>query len=129
MISYCAYYSRGFSENCWNFFGKDENQTKIDHSKQIQIFGIFFYHSPHPEGENPDITKELAVWYAMGILVMTAINAIIINQFFILGFHNGMKIRVAMCSLIYRKVSAILAFDWFICPNCHTVIVLLHRFY
>lgn len=47
---------------------------------------------------------EEAVYYAAGIVGLNALSAIVINQFAIRGFHYGMKVRVAVCSIIYRKV-------------------------
>lgn len=49
------------------------------------------------------MTHEEALYYAGGIVGCNALSALIINQFFIGGFHNGMKVRVAVCSIIYRK--------------------------
>lgn len=55
--------------------------------------------------EDSKMTYDEALWYASGIVILNAINAILVNQFFMIGFHNGMKVRVAVCSVIYRKVS------------------------
>lgn len=47
---------------------------------------------------------EDAMIYASGIVLVALISAIMANQFFIAGFHTGMKVRVAICSIMYRKV-------------------------
>ncbi|XP_055319307.1 ATP-binding cassette subfamily C member 4-like [Sitodiplosis mosellana] len=44
-----------------------------------------------------------AVLYATGIVVMNALNALLINHIHYVSYHNGMKVRVSVCSLIYRK--------------------------
>lgn len=62
--------------------------------------------------EDSKMPYEEAMWYASGIIILNAINTILVNQFFIIGFHNGMKVRVAVCSLIYRKVSTIYCEFW-----------------
>lgn len=36
-------------------------------------------------------------------MAIIAFNTILMNQIFIVAFHNGMKIRIAVCSVIYRK--------------------------
>lgn len=51
------------------------------------------------------MTYHDALIYATGIIALSAINSLLVNQFFMVGFHNGMKVRVAVCSLMYRKVS------------------------
>lgn len=46
-----------------------------------------------------------ALWYAVGLMLATLTKAIMESQFYITGSRNGMKVRVAVCSLIYRKVN------------------------
>lgn len=41
--------------------------------------------------------------YASGIVVINTVNAFVVNHFQNLAFHNALKTRVAVCSLIYRK--------------------------
>lgn len=45
-----------------------------------------------------------ALIFGNGIVLLNAINAITANYFNTLGWVNGMKVRIAMSSLIYRKV-------------------------
>lgn len=41
---------------------------------------------------------------ACGMVFLNGFGVMTINQLFMNGYHNGMKVRVAMCSLMYRKV-------------------------
>lgn len=52
---------------------------------------------------NSQTTRESAFWYAGALVTLSAISAISINQYILGSFTNGMKVRLATCSLIYRK--------------------------
>ncbi|XP_003699290.2 ATP-binding cassette sub-family C member 4 isoform X1 [Megachile rotundata] len=53
--------------------------------------------------KSTDETYETALWYAAGICIATAINVITLNQAIFGAFHVGARIRVATCSVVYRK--------------------------
>lgn len=54
--------------------------------------------------KDTDIAYHDAIWYAVGLLTLNGLNALFMSQISLLAFHNAMNIRVAVCSLIYRKV-------------------------
>lgn len=41
--------------------------------------------------------------YAGGIVLLNTLNAFVVNHYQNVAFHNALKTRVAICSLIYRK--------------------------
>ncbi|XP_076634046.1 putative multidrug resistance-associated protein lethal(2)03659 [Colletes latitarsis] len=52
----------------------------------------------------PDkITKEEAYFYATGVILCSGILIFVIHPYMMAILHMGMKMRVACCSLIYRK--------------------------
>lgn len=51
------------------------------------------------------MTHQEAMKYAAGIAVVTLVNAMAVNHFYLLSANMGLKTRVAICSLIYKKVS------------------------
>lgn len=52
-----------------------------------------------------DVSSKEAILFACGMVILNGIGVLTINQLFMSGYYNGMKARVAVCSLIYRKVS------------------------
>nr|CAD7455364.1 unnamed protein product [Timema tahoe] len=79
-------------------------ESSLDSSKgallsQPVLLGLMLeYFKP---GSN--VPKEYAYYYAGGIVATTGLSMFLINQFQFNGFHIGMKLRVACCSLVYRK--------------------------
>lgn len=53
--------------------------------------------------KDTDVTYNDALFHATGIVCSNAFNALLINHIYHRAFHNGMKVRIAVCSLIYRK--------------------------
>lgn len=69
--------------------------------------GLLSYFSP---GQTT-ITKNYAYLYAMGIILCALIPVMIFQPFILFIFQIGMKIRIACCSLLYRKVCISIAMN------------------
>lgn len=50
------------------------------------------------------MTHDEAMKYAFIMIALSAANGVIHNHYFMGQYHNGMKVRVAVCNLIYKKV-------------------------
>lgn len=50
------------------------------------------------------MSYEDALIYATAIVLLSAANAALLNHYIMGGYHIGMKVRIAVCSTIYRKV-------------------------
>ncbi|XP_030375917.1 probable multidrug resistance-associated protein lethal(2)03659 [Scaptodrosophila lebanonensis] len=48
-------------------------------------------------------TREAAYYYAAGVVLCSALNVFIMHPYMLGTMHVGMKMRVSMCSMIYRK--------------------------
>ncbi|KFB46273.1 AGAP004602-PA-like protein [Anopheles sinensis] len=64
--------------------------------------GLVSYFAP----EQRDISKEEAYYYAAGIILCSLVPVAIFHHFILYIFQIGMKIRVACCSLLYKKATA-----------------------
>lgn len=54
--------------------------------------------------KDTNIAYHDAILYAVGLVALNGLNALFLNHVLLLSFHNSMKVRVAVCSLVYRKV-------------------------
>ena len=52
-----------------------------------------------------DMSKFEAYMYGTGVVMMSAVYTFTHHPYFFGVMHTGMKIRIASCSLLYRKVS------------------------
>ncbi|XP_011301163.1 probable multidrug resistance-associated protein lethal(2)03659 [Fopius arisanus] len=50
-----------------------------------------------------NVTKTEAYLYASGVILCSAVNIFVVHPYMMAILHMGMKMRVACCSLIYRK--------------------------
>ena len=69
------------------------------------LLGYLLKYFTDPKNGEEKTTFEDALLFAGGISLATGINALTINQAIFGAFHLGGRIRVAVCSLVYRKVS------------------------
>lgn len=50
------------------------------------------------------MSYEEALWCACGLLLTNGIQSFAYSQYYMVAVNNAMKVRVAICSIIYRKV-------------------------
>lgn len=79
---------------CITFF----NDIFIRITQPILLGRLLFYFR-----KDSDMTREEALYCAGGIVILNGISVLTINQFVLGSFQNGMKVRIAVCSIIYRK--------------------------
>lgn len=65
----------------------------------MYFYRLFAFWSP----QGP-IQKTEAFFFAAGIMLCSCIIVMTTHPFMMASLHIGMKIRVAVCSLMYRKV-------------------------
>lgn len=54
--------------------------------------------------KDSELAYETAVKYAIGLVSINAISIVANNQLSIISYHISMRVRIATCSVIYRKV-------------------------
>lgn len=106
MTLYFGSASRYFWANCFYSSGKSLHPEQKNSSENI-------YRLCDISSEDSSETYENAILYATGIVVLIAGNAILMNTFLVKALHNALKVRVAMCSIVYRKVRGHFAVDWY----------------
>ncbi|XP_021928195.1 LOW QUALITY PROTEIN: probable multidrug resistance-associated protein lethal(2)03659 [Zootermopsis nevadensis] len=67
-------------------------------TQPLFVGGFIRYFSPES-----NMSRNTAFMYAAAIVICSAVNVIVRQSFMMAMFHLGMKIRVSLCSLLYRK--------------------------
>lgn len=70
-------------------------------TQPLCLGGLVAYYSDTNNLESDD--KTTAYLYAVGVILCSAFNVLFMHPYMLGMFHTGMKVRVAMCSMIYRK--------------------------
>lgn len=65
---------------------------------------IIFYLFVFYDSKNSDVSQDDALKYGTAILIITISSGICVLHYFYFAFYYGARLRVAVCSLIYRKV-------------------------
>ncbi|KDR22129.1 probable multidrug resistance-associated protein lethal(2)03659 [Zootermopsis nevadensis] len=72
-------------------------------SQPLLLGRLVRYFSVSKSKSDFDMTLEEAYFYAAGVVICSALNVFVIHPYMMAIIHMGMKMRVACCSLIYRK--------------------------
>lgn len=80
----------------------------------MYLWRLLYYWTPNQCA----IQKSEAYLYAGGIIFCSGVTVMVLHPYMMAVMHVGMKIRIACCSLIYRKVSVDTYFKDFyaVCP-------------
>ena len=83
-------------------------------AQPIFLGGMISFFSPES-----NITREKAYLYAGGLVVCCFFSVVIKNFTWLEGYITGMKMRIAVCSVIYRKVRNLLGSS-LLCGDIHS---------
>lgn len=98
MMLYFVWASHLFYDISWNIFGKLKiDQLILTFSIYVMQSNLFYFRA------DKTMQYHIALMLAGGIVILSALNALILNHIYQVSFHNGLQLRVAVCSLIYRK--------------------------
>ncbi|KAJ9591425.1 hypothetical protein L9F63_002031, partial [Diploptera punctata] len=67
-------------------------------TQPLFLGGLIRYFTP-----DSDVSMDTAYLYAVCIVICSALNVFVKQAYMLAMFHTGMKMRVGVCSLIYRK--------------------------
>ncbi|XP_013098645.2 probable multidrug resistance-associated protein lethal(2)03659 isoform X1 [Stomoxys calcitrans] len=70
-------------------------------TQPLFLGGLVSYYAKPQNNNSSDLST--AYLYAMGVILCSAVNVLLMHPYMLGILHVGMKIRVAMCSMIYRK--------------------------
>lgn len=70
-------------------------------TQPLCLAGLISFYSDPEKLESDDQTE--GYLYAVGVILCSLFNVMFMHPYMLGMFHTGMKVRVAMCSMIYRK--------------------------
>lgn len=66
----------------------------------MYLWRIWYFWTPNQSA----IQKSEAYVFGIGIFLCSTLNVLVLHPYMLAVMHMGMKVRIACCSLIYRKV-------------------------
>jgi len=74
---------------------------RLSVTQPLCLGGLVSFYADQSNQDSDDRTT--AYLYAGGVILCSAFNVLFMHPYMLGMFHTGMKVRVAMCSMIYRK--------------------------
>jgi ATP-binding cassette subfamily C (CFTR/MRP) protein 4 len=78
----------------------DDGTVVCRMTQPLFLGGLIHYFSP-----GSDTSHSTAFVYAVCIIVCSSVAVVVKQAYMLAMFHTGMKMRVGICSLLYRKAS------------------------